>query len=39
LRWRPEAELFEYICQQYNLGTELMVGSQEEVDNTRFFVP
>lgn len=39
LRWRPGDELFEYICQQYNLGTELMLGSQEEVDNTRFFVP
>ncbi len=39
LRWRPGDELFEYICQQYNLGTELMLGSQEDVDNTRFFVP
>ena len=39
LRWRPGDELFEYICQQYNQGPELMVGSQEDVDNTRFFVP
>jgi hypothetical protein len=39
LRWRAGEELFEYICQQFNLGTELMIGSQEEVDNTRFFVP
>ena len=39
LRWRPGDELFEYICQQYNQGPELMLGSQEEVDNTRFFVP
>jgi hypothetical protein len=39
LRWRPGDELFEYICQQFNLGTELMLGSQDEVDNTRFFVP
>jgi hypothetical protein len=39
LRWRPGDELFEYICQQFNLGTELMLGSQEDVDNTRFFVP
>jgi hypothetical protein len=39
LRFRPGDELFEYICQQFNLGTELMLGSQEEVDNTRFFVP
>ena len=37
LRWRPGDELFEYICQQFNLGTELMLGSQDEIDNTRFF--
>jgi hypothetical protein len=39
LRWRPGEELFEYICQQYNQGPELMLGSQEDVDNSRFFVP
>jgi hypothetical protein len=39
LRWRPGDEPFEYICQQANLGPELMVGSQDGVDNTRFFVP
>ena len=39
LRYRPGSELFEYICQQSNFGPELMVGSQEDVDNTRFFVP
>jgi hypothetical protein len=39
MRWRPGAELFEYICQQFNQGPELMLGSQEDVDNTRFFVP
>ena len=39
LRWRPGDELFEYICQQFNLGTELMLGTQDEIDNTRFFVP
>jgi hypothetical protein len=39
LRWRGGDELFEYICQQYNQGPELMIGSQEGVDNTRFFVP
>jgi len=39
LGWRPGDELFEYICQQYNQGPELMLGSQEDVDNTRFFVP
>jgi hypothetical protein len=39
LRWRPDDELFEYICQQANQGPTLMIGSQESVDNTRFFVP
>ena len=39
LRWRPGDELFEYICQQYNQGPEMMLGSQEDVDNTRCFVP
>jgi hypothetical protein len=39
LRWRPGAELFEYICQQFNEGPQLMLGSQDEIDNTRFFVP
>jgi hypothetical protein len=39
LTWRPNAELFEYICQQYNQGPQLMLGTQDEIDNTRFFVP
>jgi hypothetical protein len=39
LRFRPGDELFEYICQQYNQGPEMMLGSQEDIDNTRFFVP
>ena len=39
MRWTPGAELYEYICQDYNLGPELIVGSQEAVDHTRFFVP
>lgn len=39
LDWRPGDELFEYICQQYNQGPQLMIGSQEDVDNTKFFVP
>ena len=39
LRWRPGDELFEYICQQFNQGPELMLGSQDEIDNTRFFIP
>jgi hypothetical protein len=39
LRWRPGDELFEYICQQYNQGPEMMLGTQEDVDNSRFYVP
>jgi len=39
LRWRPGEELFEYICQQANQGPTLMLGSQESIDHTRFFVP
>lgn len=39
LRFNQGPELFEYICQDNNFGPELMVGSQEEIDNTRFFVP
>jgi len=39
LRWRADDELFEYVCQQANQGPTLMIGSQESVDNTRFFVP
>ena len=39
MRWAPNADAFEYICQDNNHGPELMIGSQSEVDNTRFFVP
>ena len=39
LRWRPGEELFDTSVPQCNQGPELMIGSQEEVDNTRFFVP
>lgn len=39
MRWAPEADLFEYICQDNNMGPELMLGSQTEVDRTRIFVP
>ena len=39
LRWRPNADPFEYLCQDNNHGPELMLGSQEEVDRTRLFVP
>ncbi len=39
LRRRAGDEPFEYICQQYNQGPELMVGTQESIDNSKFYVP
>ena len=39
LRWTPNVDPFEYICQDNNYGPQLMLGSQSEVDNTKFFVP
>jgi hypothetical protein len=39
MRWGANLDLFEYICQDNNFGPELMLGSQTEIDNTRFFVP
>jgi len=39
MRWSPNLDPFEYICQDNNYGPELMLGSQSEIDNTKFFVP
>jgi hypothetical protein len=42
MRFNQGPELFEYICQDNNYGDELMVGrsgADDEVDNTRFFIP
>ena len=39
LRRRAGEESFEYICQQYNQGPELMLGTQESIDNSKFYVP
>ena len=39
LGWDPEQELFEYICQDNNLASGLLVGSQESVDRTSPIVP
>jgi hypothetical protein len=36
---RPDEELFEYICQDNNQGSTLMVGSSEFVDRTSPIVP
>jgi hypothetical protein len=37
--WTANVDMFEYICQDANQGPSLMVGSQESIDNTKFFVP
>ena len=37
--WDGEQELFEYICQDNNLATDLLVGSQENVSRQREIVP
>jgi hypothetical protein len=39
MRWGANLDPFEYVCQDNNFGPELMLGSQSEVDNTKFFVP
>ncbi len=39
ISFRPGQELFEYICQDNNLGGELMVGGGEFVDRSSRIVP
>ena len=39
LRWEPDTELFEYVCQQANYASELMVGTFSGVDRTSPIVP
>jgi hypothetical protein len=39
IRWNNNQELFEYICQDNNLGGELMVGGGEFVDRSSRIVP
>jgi hypothetical protein len=40
LRWNADTELFEYVCQQANYASELMVGSeQDSVDRSSSIVP
>jgi hypothetical protein len=39
LRWEPGTELFEYVCQQANYATELMVGDYGKVDRTSDIIP
>jgi hypothetical protein len=39
LGWDPESELFEYVCQDNNIASELMLGSQQHIDRRRSVVP
>ncbi len=39
LRWEAGTELFEYVCQQANYATELMVGDYGKVDRTSDIIP
>jgi hypothetical protein len=39
LRWVANSELFEYVCQDNNFASDLMVGTQEFVDRTSKIVP
>ena len=39
LRWEQGTELFEYVCQQANYATELMVGDYGKVDRTSDIIP
>ena len=37
--WDPEEELFEYICQDNNLATGLLMGSEKSIDRNSSIVP
>jgi hypothetical protein len=39
LRYNENQELFEYVCQQANYASELMVGDQKKVDRTSPIIP
>jgi hypothetical protein len=39
LRWTPNQELFEYICQENNFAGELLVGTQSSVSRRSLIVP
>jgi hypothetical protein len=39
LRWDPNVELFEYVCQQQNYAHELMLGAHESVDRSSPIIP
>ena len=39
LRWNPNQELFEYVCQDNNLAPQLMLGAAESIDRRSVVVP
>jgi len=39
LSWNQGVELFEYICQENNFASQLMLGSEESVDRSSAIVP
>jgi len=39
LGWDPQADLFEYVCQDNNIAPDLMVGGREAAGRTSLFVP
>ena len=39
LGWDPGQELFEYVCQDNNLASDLLVGSQDSIDRSSSIVP
>jgi hypothetical protein len=39
MQWTEGTELFEYICQDNNLGPQLMVGSETSVERVSPIVP
>lgn len=39
LGWDPDQELFEYVCQDNNLATDLLVGGQQFVNRDRSVIP
>jgi hypothetical protein len=39
LRWDPNVELFEYVCQQMNYAHELMLGAHDSVDRRSPIIP
>jgi len=39
MQWTPDVELFEYICQENNFASGLMVGAGESIDRASRIIP